>query len=143
MKAGKTVYRSVDEYLAAQPASRRKLLEKLRQTIKKAAPHAIELISYNIPAYKQEGMLVYFASFTHHIGFYPTSSGITNFKAALAAYKTSRGAVQFPGEGPLPLDLVSRIVKARVQENIERARVNKLAKKGLATPGERQSRKKV
>jgi uncharacterized protein YdhG (YjbR/CyaY superfamily) len=122
-------YKTVDEYFSYQPAGTQKILEKLRETIKKAAPEAEELISYNIPAYKMEGMLVYFAAYKNHIGFYPTSSGISNFKKELSKYKTSRGAVQFPINEPIPLVLVTKIVKSRVEENIDRAKMKTRANK--------------
>ena len=86
------------------------------------------MISYNIPAYKYHGMLVFFAAYKNHIGFYPTASGIANFKNELSKYKTSRGAVQFPIDEPLPFDLISKIVRARVKENEDRAEIKTAAK---------------
>ncbi|HXC04096.1 MAG TPA: DUF1801 domain-containing protein [Bacteroidia bacterium] len=108
---------SVPDYLQSQPKEIRKILEELRQTILKAAPEAEEVISYSMPGYKQNGMLVWFMAHTHHIGFYPGASGIAAFKKELAKYKSSKGAVQFPIEEPLPLALVSKMVKFRVKEN--------------------------
>ncbi len=123
MKAARVKYKTIDEYFSYQPEETQAILETLRQTIIKAAPKAEEVISYNIPAFQLEGMLVFFAAYKNHIGFYPTSSGIANFKKELSKFKTSRGAVQFPIDEPIPLGLVSKIVKARVKENMERAKM--------------------
>lgn len=111
---------TVDLYLADFPLETMLLLNQLRETIRKAAPEAEEVISYQMPAYKFHGMLVYFAGCKNHIGFYPTSSGIANFKKELSSYKSSRGSVQFPLDQPLPLELISEIVRFRVVENLER-----------------------
>jgi uncharacterized protein YdhG (YjbR/CyaY superfamily) len=89
----------------------------MRKTIKAAAPKAEELISYQMPAYKYKGVLVYFAAFEKHIGFYATPTGHAAFKNELSKYKTGKGSVQFPLTEPLPLDLVKRIVQFRVKEN--------------------------
>jgi uncharacterized protein YdhG (YjbR/CyaY superfamily) len=88
-----TKFRSVDEYFSAFPVSTRKMLQQIRETIKKAAPHAEEVISYNIPAFKLKSVLVYYAAYENHIGFYPTASGIENFKKDFSKYKWSKGAV--------------------------------------------------
>jgi len=90
----------------------------MRQTIHQAAPEAVETISYQMPAFKLNGVLVYFAAMKNHIGFYPTSSGVAAFKKELSPYKTSKGAVQFPLKSPIPYDLVTKIVKFRVQEDL-------------------------
>lgn len=111
---------SVDAYIAALPAEQQKLLKQIRKTIKAAAPAAEEVISYQMPAYKYQGMLVYFAAHTKHIGFYPVSTAIAAFLKELAAYKTTKGTLQFPYNKPLPLDLIKRIVQFRVKENTER-----------------------
>ena len=92
----------------------------MRQAIKKAAPAAEELISYRMPAYKYHGVLVYFAGYKNHTGFYATPTGHAAFKELLAVYKEGKGSVQFPHNQPLPLALISRIVKFRVKENLER-----------------------
>ena len=110
-----------DTYIAGYPKETQKNLKLLRATIKKAAPQAEEIISYGMPAYKWNGMLVYFAAYEKHIGFYPGSSGIAAFKKELASYKTSKGTVQFPVEEPVPLPLIARIVKFRLKENQEKA----------------------
>lgn len=111
---------SVKEYIESFPKATQTLLKQIRAAIKKAAPLAEEIISYQMPAYKNNGMLVYFAAYKTHIGFYPTASGIAAFKKELAIYKTSKGAVQFPIDAKLPLDLITKIVKYRVKENSEK-----------------------
>lgn len=113
----KLIYNTVDEYIAAQSETIQPLLNQLRDTIKNAAPTANEIISYGMPAYKIHGVLVYFAANKHHIGFYPTASPITIFSDELAAYKTSKGAIQFPLKTSIPIDLVRRIVEFRVNED--------------------------
>ena len=117
-----TKFKTVDEYLSVQPENIRTILQKLRSTIKKSAPQAEELISYNLPAFKLQGMLVYFAAFKEHIGFYPTPSAIEAFKNELSPYKGAKGSVQFPIDKPLPLNLVTKIVKYKVKENLEGSR---------------------
>jgi uncharacterized protein YdhG (YjbR/CyaY superfamily) len=116
----KTKYATVDEYLSALPSSTKALMQEVRNTIKKAAPEAEELISYNMPAFRLNGMLVWYAAYKGHIGFYPKNSGITAFKKELSGYKGAKGSVQFPLNKPMPLDLIRKIVSFRVQENLER-----------------------
>jgi uncharacterized protein YdhG (YjbR/CyaY superfamily) len=111
---------NVDIYIAGFPVEVQEQLQQLRDTIKKEAPEAVEVISYQMPAYKLNGMLVYFAGYKNHIGFYPTGSGIESFRHKLAGYKTSKGTVQFPIDQPLPIDLITEIVKFRVKENHDR-----------------------
>lgn len=123
MKSPRVTARSIDEYIAGFPDETRKALEGLRTMIKAAAPGAKEKISYQMPAFDLEGNLVYFAAFKKHIGFYPTSSGIEAFRRELSAYDVSKGTVRFPLDKPLPLKLISRIVKFRVLENLEKARL--------------------
>jgi uncharacterized protein YdhG (YjbR/CyaY superfamily) len=113
-------FKSIDEYISTFPKNVRLVLEELRQTIKKAVPEAEETISYQMPAFRYKGMLVYFAAYKKHIGFYPTSSGIEAFKKELSKYKSSKGAVQFPIDKPLPLTLVAKIVQFRLKEKLER-----------------------
>lgn len=129
MAMKKTKAKNVNEYIAEFPASTQKLMKQLRATIKKAAPKAIEDISYDMPAYKLEGALVYFGGYEKHIGFYPTSSGIRAFKDEISQYKNSKGAVQFPLDKPLPLGLITKMVKYRVKENLEKAELKKRIKK--------------
>lgn len=116
-------FSTVDEYMSGFPPEVKDVLEGLRKAIRQAAPKAEEVISYNMPAYKFNGILVYFAGHKNHIGFYPGSGAITGiFKDSLTGYKTSKGTVQFPLDKPLPLGLIKEIVKFRVNENLERAK---------------------
>lgn len=108
---------SVDQYIRSFPPAVRKMLQDLRKTIKAAAPKATEYIGYQMPAYKYEGPLAYFAGYKNHIGFYPSTSGITVFKEKLSKYKGAKGSVQFPLDQPLPLALVKKIIRYRVKEN--------------------------
>lgn len=112
---------SVDEYIAAFPNDTQKLLEEIRSVIKKAAPEAEETINYAMPTFKLHGNLVHFAAYKNHIGLYPAPNGIDAFKDELSVYKGAKGSVQFPLNKPMPLDLISRIVKFRVKENLEKA----------------------
>lgn len=107
------------DYLSAFPANVSSMMEDLRITIRRAAPQAEEIISYNMPAFKWHGILVYFAGYKNHIGFYPGASGIAMFRNELTGYKSAKGSVQFPLDKPLPLRLVTKIVKFRVKENLE------------------------
>ncbi len=117
---GRKHFESIDEYIKTFPPDVQKTLEKMRRTIRKAAPEAEEAISYQIPTFKLNGDLVYFAAFKKHIGFFPTSFGISAFKKELSKYKTSRGTAQFPLDQPIPYDLVTRIVLFRKKENLEK-----------------------
>ncbi len=120
---------NIDDYISLYPVEIGKRLEKIRQIIKKNIPEAEEVIGYQMPAFKYHGILVYFAAFKNHIGFYPTSTGIEAFKQELSEYKSSKGAVQFPHEKPLPLDLIKRIVVFRVMENETKALLKNKKKK--------------
>jgi uncharacterized protein YdhG (YjbR/CyaY superfamily) len=113
-------YKTIDEYISKSSENVQDTLKNLRQVIHKAAPEAQEVISYNMPAFKQNGILVYFAAFKHHIGFFPTASGISAFCKELSAYETSKGTVRFPLDKPIPFKLVTKIVKFRVQENLNK-----------------------
>jgi len=115
-----TKFKTVNEYFSALPPKTRNILKELRKSIKEAAPQAEELISYNMPAFKLHGMLVYYAAYDRHIGFYPTSSPMKVFKDQLMDYKTSKGAIQFPIQEPIPTTLVKSIVKFRISENLEK-----------------------
>ena len=128
MLKGTTPIKGIDDYIAAQPESIRETLEKLRATILKAAPKSEEVISYGMPDFKQHSVLVYFAAYKHHIGFYPTTSGISVFKNEIPAYKNSKGAVQFPIDHPLPYSLIGKIVKFRLKEDKERAKMKAILK---------------
>jgi len=111
---------TIDEYIAQFPPEIRTRLESLKNVIREAAPEAGEKISYNMPTFTLNGNLVHFAAQKNHIGFYPTPSGIEKFKDKLSEYKSSKGAVQFPNDRPLPLDLIREIVAFRVSENIKK-----------------------
>jgi len=113
----KTNFKTIDEYIITFPKDIQKILEQVRQTIKKAAPDANEAISYQIPTFKLNGNLVHFAAFKNHIGFYPGSKAIEIFQKDLKSYKSSKGAVQFPIDKPMPLSLIQKIVKRKVKEN--------------------------
>lgn len=129
MLAKAPVALNTDAYIAGFPASTQKLLQQVRATIVKAAPAAEEVISYGMPAYKKDGMLVFFAGYNKHIGFYPTPSGIVNFKKELAGYTCSKGAIQFPIDKPMPIKLITSIVKFRLAENKEKAALKAKKKK--------------
>jgi len=118
-------FATIDEYIAMFPADIQEKLQEIRRTIKAAAPEATEKISYQMPTFYLNGNLVHFAAFKNHIGFYPAPSGIEEFKEELAVYQSSKGAVRLPLDKPLPLDLVSRIVKYRVSENLKKSQVKK------------------
>ena len=113
----------MDEYINSYPSGVADILQQLRRTIRQAAPKAKEGIGYNIPMFSQDGYLVYFAAFQNHISLYPTMSGIRTFERELAPYlgKKTKGTVQFPIDKKIPFDLVKKIVKFRVKENLERA----------------------
>jgi uncharacterized protein YdhG (YjbR/CyaY superfamily) len=129
METNKVVFKNVDEYIALFPKEVQEILEKVRQTIRKAAPEAEETIGYGMPAFKLKGNLVYFAAFKKHIGFYPAPRGIEQFKNELSAYKGSKGSAQFPLDKPIPYDLISKIVAFRVKENLEKAEAKGKRKK--------------
>ena len=109
--------KTVDEYISTQVESIQPLLKQLREIIKKTAPDAQESISYQMPAYKLNGALVYFAACKNHIGFYPTATATTVFAEEIKSFKSSKGAIQFPLNQPLPIELIEKIVKHRVNEN--------------------------
>lgn len=121
MKTKRDIAIDVDAYIAGFPKETQTLLEQLRATIMKAAPDAEEVISYQMPAYRYNGMLVYFAGYKNHVGFYPGAAGIEAFKKELSVFKGAKGSVQFPLDKPLPIQLVARIVAFRVKENLKRA----------------------
>lgn len=110
-------FQTVDEYLAELPKPARDQVTRLRKAIREAAPQAEEVISYNMPSFRWNGMLVWYAAFKGHIGLYPRTSAIVAFKKELSGYKTSKGAIQFPIEQPIPTALVKKIVKFRIKEN--------------------------
>lgn len=110
-------YKNVNQYITSQPKDKQLLLKKIRKTIRDAAPKAEEIISYGMPAYRYHGTLVYFAGCKNHIGFYPMPAAIRTFKKELMLYEQSKGAVQFPLDKPLPLELVKKIVRYRIKQN--------------------------
>ena len=119
MKGARKGYSTIDEYVAGFPKQVQAILETVRQAIKESAPKAEEGISYGIPTFDLNGgHLVHFAAYRNHIGFYPTSSGVAEFKNELLQYEISKGTIRFPLDKPIPLDLVKKIVKYRVKENM-------------------------
>jgi uncharacterized protein YdhG (YjbR/CyaY superfamily) len=134
MKSAKQLPGDIDEYIAGFPRGVQQVLRQLRATIRKAAPGAEEAIKYRMPTFVLGGNLVHFAAFEHHIGFYPTPSAIEAFSTELARYKGAKGSVQFPIDRPMPLGLVTRIVKFRVEE------ARTLAKGRKTAPGPRAAR---
>jgi len=110
---------TTDDYISTFPEKTQVLLQQLRTEILKTAPKAEEVISYGMPGFKLNGLLVWFAGYKNHIGFYPKPEAIVVFKKDLAAYKTSKGAIQFPIDEPLPLALIKKIVKFRIEENLK------------------------
>src|SRR2546430_15713218 len=131
MNATKKRFETIDEYIETFPKDVQSILEKMRQTIRRAAPEAEEAISYQIPGFKLNGNLVWFAAFKNHIGFYPMKTGIQAFKKELSAYKGAKGSIQFPMEKPIPYDLVKKIVRFRRKENLEKKRVREFVAKEL------------
>ena len=115
-------YTSVDEYITSFPKDVQAKLEELRRFIRRIVPEAEERISYQMPAYFLNGVLVYFGGHSHHIGFYPTSSGIRAFEKEISNYKHSKGAIQFPFAQPLPTALIEKIVRHRINENQKRTK---------------------
>ena len=118
----KTGYATIDEYIKTFPAETQRRLKAIRKLISKLAPEATEKISYQIPTFYLNGNLIHFAGFANHIGLYPTPSGVEEFKLELSKYKQGKGSVQFPLNEPLPLDLIGRIVKFRVEKNAKKAK---------------------
>lgn len=119
----------VNSYIAAFPKETQKLLKQLRAIIKKTVPGAEEIISYQMPAYKFHGRLLYFAAFKNHIGFYPMKSTITRFKKELTGFKGAIGSVQFPLDQPLPVELITRMLQFKAKENREKAELKTKKKK--------------
>ena len=116
---------NIDEYISTFPEATQHIMDEIRKTIQKAAPEAKEVISYSMPAYKMNKVLVYFAGYKNHIGFYPCPSALEEFKKDISIYKNSKGAVQFPLDKPIPLDLITKMVKFRLEEDKQFATVIK------------------
>jgi uncharacterized protein YdhG (YjbR/CyaY superfamily) len=121
MRTNQTAPKDIDEYIAGFPNDVQRILAKIRMTIRKAAPDAEETIKYGMPTFTLNGNLVHFAAFKKHIGLYPAPRGIETFKDELSVYEGAKSTVRFPLDKPIPLDLISRIVKFRVKKNLERA----------------------
>ena len=118
----RTTAKTIDDYIAGYPKDIQTTLEKIRTAIRKAAPKAEETIKYGMPTFTLNGNLVFFAAFKNHIGFYPIPQGIDAFKKELSIYKQGKGSVQFPIDKPMPLALISKIVKFRVKKNTKKAK---------------------
>ena len=129
MDSKKSGFNSIDEYITTFTKDIQKILQELRAAIKAAAPDSEEKISYQMPTFFLNGNLVHFAAFKKHIGFYPTPSGIEAFQKELSVYDGAKGSVQFPIDEPMPLKLISRIVKFRAAENIKKAKIKSVTKK--------------
>ena len=129
---------NIDEYIAGFPSNVQKMLKQVRATIKKAAPSAEEAIKYSMPAFVLNGNLVFFSAYKSHIGFYPVPTGNEAFKKDLSAYKTGKGSVQFPLDKPMPLDLITKIVKYRVMQNMEKDMI-----KDISSRQKRAGKKRV
>lgn len=124
---------SIDDYIANFPDEIQSLLQAVRATIRAAAPDAHELISYGMPAFAQNGNLVYFAALKNHIGLYPTAAGISAVEEELATYEHSKGSVKFPTSQPLPMELISKIVRVRVAQNLSKPASRGRKTKGIAS----------
>ena len=125
MISAKQKIQTIDEYIKTFPRDIQKILKTVRQTIIKSAPTAEEAISYQIPTFKLNGNLVHFAAYKNHIGFYPGSEAIKVFKREIVSYKSSKGAIQFPIDKPIPLALIHKIVKLRVKINSAKSSIKK------------------
>ena len=121
MRKSRSEPKDIDEYIAGFPEDVQKILEKIRTTIRKAAPDAEETIKYQMPTFTLNGNLVHFAAYKKHIGFYPAPRGVEKFKQALSAYEGAKSTVRFPLDKPIPFGLISKIVKFRVKKNLESA----------------------
>lgn len=122
MSTARASAKDIDEYIASFPPNVQKILRKVRRTIHEAAPQAKEAMKYGLPTFILNGNLVHFGAFQRHIGFYPTPTGIERFKSELEKYPSAKGSVQFPLDQPIPYDLISEIVRFRVQERMEKGK---------------------
>lgn len=127
MNSAQTTPQTIDDYIAGFPPDVQEILEKIRMIIRQAAPEAAEAIKYQIPTFTLQGNLVHFAAFKKHIGFYPTPTGTEKFQEALSIYESGKGSVRFPLDKPIPYDLITDIVRFRVQESLEKAAVKRTA----------------
>ncbi len=126
--ATKTNFKNIDDYISTFPKDVQDVLQEIRKTIHKAAPDAEEAISYQLPTFKLNGNLVHFAAWKNHIGFYPTPSGTKEFQKEISKYAFAKGSIQFPLDEPMPLSLITKIVKYRVKESQEKQKA-KLSKR--------------
>ena len=122
MNETKPLFSTIDDYIASFPPAIQQKLIEIRRVIREAAPEASEKIAYQMPTFYLNGNLVHFAAYARHIGFYPAPSGLAAFKEELSQFKGAKGSVQFPLDQPLPMDLISRIVRFRVTENMKKGR---------------------
>lgn len=118
--SSKRTFKTVNEYIDNQPADVQVVLLQVRKAIKEVVPYAQEIISYQMPAFKQDAILVWYAAFKNHIGFFPKTTVMEQFKDKLVQYKTSKGTIQFPYDKPLPLELIKEIVEFRLKETIKK-----------------------
>lgn len=116
---------TVDDYMAGFPSQIQSILQQIRSIIRETVPNAEEVIAYQMPTYRLHGNLVHFAAFKHHIGFYPTPTGVAAFEQELAPYKYAKGSIRFPLDQPIPYELIRRIVELREKENLEMVRQKK------------------
>jgi uncharacterized protein YdhG (YjbR/CyaY superfamily) len=126
MRTDRPAYKSIDEYIASFPPEVQPILQTIRATIRKAAPDAKEKISYRIPTFTLNGNLVHFAAFKKHIGFYPPVRSDKKLMSEISIYANERGNLRFPFDKRIPYALIRRIVKVRIRENLERAKVRKI-----------------
>ena len=125
MKTAPKEPQTIDEYISGFPGNVRVLLRQVRKTIRAAAPGSREAIKYRMPTFVLEGNLIHFAAMKNHIGLYPTPSGIVNFRKELSTYVTTKGAIQFPLDRPIPYGLIAKITRFRVREQLEKAKRKK------------------
>lgn len=128
MEPKQTAPTTIDEYIAGFPPDVQEILQKVRATIREAAPGAEETIKYQLPTFTLKGNLVYFGGFKKYVGFYPVPTGIEAYAEDLAPYKTGKGSIQFPYDKPIPYDLITKVVKYRVEENLRNAEAKKKKK---------------
>ncbi len=125
MATNRVVPKTIDEYISAFSPEVRAILQEVRQVVRSAAPGAQEAISYNIPAFKLNGVLVYFAAFKQHIGFYPPIRGDSRLEKAVSQYAGEKGNLRFPLDQPIPYALIERITKLRVKQNLAKAKAQR------------------
>jgi len=123
--ATKTNFKNIDDYISTFSKDVQDVLQEIRETIHKAAPEAEEAISYQLPTFKLNGNLVHFAAWKNHVGFYPSPSGTKEFQKEISKYAFAKGSIQFPLDEPMPLSLITKIVKYRVKESTEKMKAKK------------------